>query len=162
MTIRLQKIARSNCFSTIAAVIFQTIVSNQRLNSSDATFDFWLIAISMSVSECLAIVTACVPYLKPFMDSLESGMIDIAAPRVPPGTSGQFSNDRKSPTSPSHKFARVKNRLELDSITGSDSTATTAIVTTLGSRDGVEWELESNSSRTHIIKQVRTWGVRTS
>lgn len=43
--------------------------------TGDATFDMWRVHIAMSVAQTLDILTACVPFLKPFIDGLESGMI---------------------------------------------------------------------------------------
>lgn len=43
--------------------------------TGDATFDLWRVHIAMSLAQTLDIVTACVPFLKPFVDGLESGMI---------------------------------------------------------------------------------------
>lgn len=42
---------------------------------SDVPFDTWLVHIAMSLAQTLDVVTACVPFMKPVVDGLESGMI---------------------------------------------------------------------------------------
>lgn len=147
------------------------VVSNQRTHSPDATFDFWLIAVSMSLSQCLAIVTACIPYLKPFLDGLESGMIrsdllrrgDVTASQAAKyGYGSHFSKERKSPHSSANKSVLHNNQLELDSINTNGPRTTVASVMASGNQDGVEWDAGSHSSRTQIIRQVKTWGVMSS
>ena len=41
----------------------------------DPSFDAWPVAICNQIAQCLSILTACTFYLKPFIDSLESGFI---------------------------------------------------------------------------------------
>lgn len=41
--------------------------------TSNPTFDHWPTWICTQLVQALAIITTCIPYLKPFMDSLESG-----------------------------------------------------------------------------------------
>lgn len=41
--------------------------------TSDPTFDLWPLWVCTQLVQALAIITTCIPYLKPFMDSLESG-----------------------------------------------------------------------------------------
>lgn len=154
------------------SVVSQIVVSTQRLNSSDATFDFWASGILMSVSACLAIVTACVPYLKPFMDGLESGMIrsdhllcraGVAASKsAASGYSSHLSKDRKSPQKSANKSLHREEQLELDSISRSAPSTTLASVTASGKREGIEWDAESHSSETQFFKQVKTWTVMSS
>lgn len=45
--------------------------------SADFSFSTWQAAISIQLVQCLAIVTVCIPNLKPFLDSLESGQIRV-------------------------------------------------------------------------------------
>ncbi|TVY16638.1 hypothetical protein LARI1_G003867, partial [Lachnellula arida] len=165
-----RKIVVLGCFAsrvlTVAAVIFQMIATNQQINSSDATFDYSIVAISMSISGCLAIVTACIPYLKPFMDGLESGMIrsddlhrrhgDVSASRV--SKYGHGSHYR-SPHSLGVNSIHSTNQLELNSINKNGPSTTIASAKALPRQDEIEWDAESHNSRTQIIKQVKTWTV---
>lgn len=45
--------------------------------SADRTFTTWTVVICSQFIQALSIITACVPYLKPFFSSLETGMIRI-------------------------------------------------------------------------------------
>ncbi|RDL36097.1 Uncharacterized protein BP5553_06709 [Venustampulla echinocandica] len=171
-----RKVMIVSCFgtrvATIAAVVCQMVATNKSINSPDASFDIWLIQIAMAIAQCLGIVTACVPYLKPFMDALESGMIrsddlfrrgDMGGSR----TNGYgYSRDRKSPLHSSNSKSVLK------SSTSSHITPTTHELgpmkqpetinsITVGNQRGHQrdWEAGSDSSRTKIITQTRSWLV---
>ena len=68
---------RMICFSVIAAVTAQLVYLNQIRPLGDPSFDLWPIVVCAQVAQCLSIVTACTIYLKPFIDSLESGFINL-------------------------------------------------------------------------------------
>lgn len=59
----------------VVAVILQLFYLNRAGDSKDPTFDYWQHSICTQSVQCLALVTACIPYLKPFLDSLESGFL---------------------------------------------------------------------------------------
>ena len=42
---------------------------------TDLTFDLWPPTICMEIVQCVSLTTACIPYLQPFLLSLESGML---------------------------------------------------------------------------------------
>ena len=46
-------------------------------DSEDLTFDMWRATICTQVVQCLSILTTCIVYLKPFLDSLETGFIQV-------------------------------------------------------------------------------------
>ncbi|KAL9611263.1 MAG: hypothetical protein Q9167_004089 [Letrouitia subvulpina] len=48
---------------------------NQSWRSDDPPFNHWPLVVATQAVQALSIITACVPYLKPFFESLESGMI---------------------------------------------------------------------------------------
>ncbi|MCJ1310489.1 Eukaryotic translation initiation factor 2A [Agyrium rufum] len=51
--------------------------NNANANTNDVTYPPWRAQLSAQFVQCLAIVTTCMVYLKPFMDSLESGFIRV-------------------------------------------------------------------------------------
>ena len=55
--------------------MIQLIYLNQTSNSADPNYDAWSVVICTQFVQAFSIVAACVPYLKPFFLSLESGMI---------------------------------------------------------------------------------------
>lgn len=46
------------------------------MDSNDHTFGMWSPTIILQVIQCMSIVTTCMPTLKPFLDSLESGQMN--------------------------------------------------------------------------------------
>ncbi|KAG9233487.1 hypothetical protein BJ875DRAFT_485081 [Amylocarpus encephaloides] len=179
-----RKVVVVGCFATraftIGAVIFQMVVLNSTKNSPDASYDQWLVQIAMALAQTLAIVTACVPYLKPFMDGLESGMIrsdDLLRRTEAPGTKGgayAYGQERKSPTMGSTIGKSVKRSTSRLSKISAPMRPTphemgpikNATINTISvgrnPHDDHEWEASSDSSQTKIIKQTRSWGVVSS
>ncbi|KAL8897668.1 MAG: hypothetical protein Q9207_007098 [Kuettlingeria erythrocarpa] len=68
-----------SCFGTrltvVAAVVAQLAFFNSAFRSEQAIFDLWSEIICTEVVETLSVMTACVPHLKRFFDSIESGML---------------------------------------------------------------------------------------
>ena len=72
--------------SVIAAVICQIIFLNRIKPSSDLTFQIWPVTLCVQLVQCLSILATCLVYLRPFLDSLETGFIqvgDLKRQRVP-------------------------------------------------------------------------------
>lgn len=62
--------------SVIAATIVQIcFLQSKAASSQDLTFDLWTVVLVTEVVQSLSIIAACIPYLKPFMGALETGMI---------------------------------------------------------------------------------------
>lgn len=61
--------------SVVVGVVAQLVYFNSATRSNDIPFNLWSEIICCQVVESLSIITACVPYLKPFFDSFETGMI---------------------------------------------------------------------------------------
>ncbi|KAL9118548.1 MAG: hypothetical protein Q9187_004904 [Circinaria calcarea] len=172
-----KKVVVFACFAirivVIAAVAAQLAFFNRATSSNDPTFTIWPMVICAQLVQSLSIVTACIPYLKPFLQSLESGMIrsDDLRRRGMNGTPqygtahSQRSVDHTQSKS-SSKPARIlqEKSLELNQISrgyvppfkGQNSTT----VTTAG-KDGHEWDADSQTSQSKIIKQTTTWQVDT-
>ena len=55
----------------------QLVYFNRLGEQSDPLHDTWRVEICIQVTQCMSIVTACTVYLKPFLDALESGFIQI-------------------------------------------------------------------------------------
>ena len=80
-----RKIVIARCFVAAALVtpaIVTSLVYINRASSGgsdhrDPNFDSWPVVFANQVVQNLEIVTACIPYLKPFLESLESEMIPI-------------------------------------------------------------------------------------
>lgn len=150
---------------TVAAVSWQIQASQQLPNHADATFLYWPFVLSMALAQSLGITTACVPYLKPLMDSVESGMIrnddirrrgkDLQSSsgydQNQPGSSAT-SSQPKSPLAAGHELQNLRN----------EDTRATVSITVGGTESGRDWESASHSSQAQLIKQVKTWGITNS
>ncbi|KAK6602664.1 hypothetical protein H4I95_06601 [Botrytis cinerea] len=78
-TSRLRRLAIMVIFGIRICVIAATGLQIYYLNkpSKDLAFDPWPEAIITQIVLCLSILTACLPYMKLFLNSLESGMIRV-------------------------------------------------------------------------------------
>ena len=63
--------------SVIAAVICQIVFLNRIKSSSDLTFQIWPVTLCAQLVQCLSIFATCLVYLRPFLDSLETGFIQV-------------------------------------------------------------------------------------
>ncbi|KAF4626959.1 hypothetical protein G7Y89_g11197 [Cudoniella acicularis] len=76
---RMQKVALACCFGfrifVVGALIAQAFYYSKASKSSDFIFHAWKPTIAGEVVLCLAYVAPCVPYLRPFLESLDSGML---------------------------------------------------------------------------------------
>ncbi|KAI2462938.1 hypothetical protein F4781DRAFT_418334 [Annulohypoxylon bovei var. microspora] len=61
----------------IAAAIAQLVISWNAYPDPNVTQSMWLPILLNQVVLCVSIVTACLPYLKPFMQSLQSGIVRV-------------------------------------------------------------------------------------
>ncbi|ESZ91436.1 hypothetical protein SBOR_8159 [Sclerotinia borealis F-4128] len=153
----------------IVAVVFQLIYYNKTI--VNPVFDLWPAAISTQIAQCLSIVTACFPYLKPFLSSLESGMMRADDLRRRGGTEnddyngyyvhksgdssglgGKGSKIRKM-VSDSLESRKTVETFRLSNLIPGDAT------TTVGTGEAYEWDGQSHTSQSQIIKETRTWNV---
>ncbi|CAD6581439.1 MAG: hypothetical protein ASARMPREDX12_000463 [Alectoria sarmentosa] len=67
------------CFAVrmfvVGAIVCELVFRNRNARSEDQTFAAWPVVICSQFVHTLSIITACIPYLKPFFSSLETGMI---------------------------------------------------------------------------------------
>ncbi|KAB8264300.1 hypothetical protein BDV32DRAFT_135249 [Aspergillus pseudonomiae] len=140
----------------IAAIIGQLIYINKTITSKDPTFDTWAATISTQLVQCLSVVTACSPQFKPFMDSLRStGM------RIDGLTSYHMASTKRHGLSSLryHSTFHGSETHELTPVRPVKDTYETTITASGAISDG---DAESQSSETHIIREVRTFAVTES
>ncbi|KAK3172404.1 hypothetical protein OEA41_005725 [Lepraria neglecta] len=74
-----RKFSIACCFGTrtlvIASAIAQLAYLHRASGTADFTYRLWPVVLCNQLVQNIGIVTACVPYIKPFLESLESGMI---------------------------------------------------------------------------------------
>ncbi|KAL8725749.1 MAG: hypothetical protein Q9166_007149 [cf. Caloplaca sp. 2 TL-2023] len=97
--------------TVVVAVIAQLAYFNSANSSDDVPYHLWTEIVCTQVVQSLSIITACVPYLKPFFDSLESGMIRSDDLRWCRGPDHVYtpSRSRHSPAMPSSRIVRSPN-----------------------------------------------------
>lgn len=59
----------------IASAIAQLVFLHRKAATTDLTYRLWPVVVCNQLVQNIGIVTSCVPYIKPFFESLESGMI---------------------------------------------------------------------------------------
>ncbi|KAI0469301.1 hypothetical protein F4859DRAFT_505579 [Xylaria cf. heliscus] len=93
-----KKIAVLSIFFTrllaVGAAVAQLVVFLRLFSRSDPTYTLWVPIILNQVTLAISTITACAPYLRPFMESLESGTVRVESPR---GSVDGFSYDRSGP-----------------------------------------------------------------
>lgn len=163
--------ATADKFSVVPAIACQIYYSNMSLNSTDPTFVMWQAVVAMQIVQCLSIVTACVPYLKPFMVSLESGQMraDDLRRRGKTGVSGYGGSG--SNRSGGNNGTPVQNPVDAMASAGSyqsklhelvelpKAKRSSVTVTSSMKEPSTNWDGQSHTSQTVLIQQTRTWDV---
>lgn len=150
----------------------------------DFTFEGWPAALCALIEASISIIAACVPYLKPFLESLESGMMNKDKFRRE-GLTELYAHADSRATVPreakevsqGNARARLEEYLELDSVTNEDDrdnavysghgVPSRSIDAGPGSHDLIMeptcgWESESQTSRTKIIEKMSTLTLTTA
>ncbi|KAE8375723.1 hypothetical protein BDV26DRAFT_283200 [Aspergillus bertholletiae] len=140
----------------IAAIIGQLLYFNKTIDSNDPTFDTWSATVSTQVVQCLSVVTACSPQFKPFMDSLRSSGM-----RIDGLTSYNLASTKRHGLSSLryHSTFHGSEVHELTPVRPIKGTYETNVTASGAISDG---DAESQSSQTHIIREVRTFTVTDS
>ncbi|CAM1509635.1 Fc.00g033740.m01.CDS01 [Cosmosporella sp. VM-42] len=161
------------------AIILQIYYSNKAFASQDSTFSIWEAAIAMELVQCLAIFTVCVPNLKPFLDSVESGQIRIddlrrqgksssnGYPSNRPGYAG-YKSPQSSALASGSRAIRSVNGLDTTDSQGSNvhemvdfsKSKGRGVSKKITEEQGAAWDGQSHkshSSQTILIHQ--TWQV---
>ena len=138
----------------------------------DPTFDLWLPTLAVQVIQNLSIITACIPYLKPFLESLETGMLgsnDHHRHRL----SATYRNTDETVTSTesvslrhslakilrgSPKVSKTSTAISLQIAAGSPQQSVT-VWAGHSNNDVSPWDAASQGSQAKIIRQTRTWTV---
>jgi hypothetical protein len=145
----------------VAAIVWQAIRFNFSDTPAGPTSMNWLTTIAIMLVENLSIITACVPYLKPFLESLESGLIrndDLRRRGEITGAGGfaTYGSGKRSQLSmkDSEAPAQDTTAVELTQI-GKDPSARTVASVIVGARISGD----SQGSRVKMITQTKTWVV---
>ncbi|KAK0510420.1 hypothetical protein JMJ35_006852 [Cladonia borealis] len=169
----------------IASAVAQLVCLQRTSGSEDLTYRVWPAVMCNQLVQNLGIITACVPYIKPFLESLESGMIrtdDLRRRGVTAayGYKSSRSDDSRHPgsatasSSPSYKLRHLLSRDVIKNVSTAKSPASAidgnAIdeagqnsTTVLGGVREPDLRPESDAgsqeSSSRIIKQTTTWEI---
>ncbi|CAG8271582.1 unnamed protein product [Penicillium olsonii] len=135
----------------IIAIICQLANGSQTLSSSDPTFDTWKTAISTQMAQALSIVTACSPQFKPVLDNLRSSGMSLEL-----SSSNGYGSKHKTYGASTFKASRrTHDRSETHELVTMPSEGINQTMVTSARED----DSESQSSRSNIIVETRTWTV---
>lgn len=140
----------------------------------------WKPTLAMQVVQSLSIVTACIPVLKPFLDSLESGQLraDDLRRKQKIGPNG-YNSDRAAQygyKSGSGQNSRGQNSKRLGSVEAltsalsgrgqeheladlSKPSVLTTATATATHEQNTSWDGQSRTSQKGLIQQTKTWEV---
>ena len=144
----------------MVGLISQLYFSNHRSSSYDPAFTAWKTVLSMNITQNTSIITACIPCLKPLLESLETGMMrsnDFQhRQRHYRHLDGNYNSYKLSDTSSNRKSGAppLHGQKDIDS-QAPPSTGSAVKV----SSHTPEWEDEQQGYPIHAIKATRTWTV---
>ncbi|CAH0051614.1 unnamed protein product [Clonostachys solani] len=90
-------------YSIIPPIVSHMYYFKRIADSPNPLFDVWQPTVIVQVIQCLSIMATCIPYLKPFMDSLNSGQMAAGDYR---GTRSKGSNSRSQSGYASARMSR--------------------------------------------------------
>ena len=88
-------------YSVVISLIIQLVYTIGALTSGDPTFNIWRAIIPQQAAQTLSIITASTIYLKPFVDSLQSGFWQAGDMRRRQDSRFGFEADHSTGKSPS-------------------------------------------------------------
>ncbi|KAL9599547.1 MAG: hypothetical protein Q9219_003791 [cf. Caloplaca sp. 3 TL-2023] len=151
-------------FQVFAGVVVQLIYVNRAKGSTDITFATWPVVLSAEIVQSFSIITACVPCLKPLLESLESGMLrsDDLRRRGLGGVYG-YNSQPLSELSSSKSGGKKEKSSQFLSSTSSTrhfkQLPNVSTVVSVNRNEERERDSDSQKSSSRIIKYTRTWAV---
>lgn len=143
-------------------------LNSRYAGSSDPTFDLWLVVLITEIVQSLSLITACIPYLKPFLQALETGMIRANGGAQIHGYGpgyGSGSSKRFKPLSSKGNRGQL-NGVRMNSLgyaPGEGQFGTNLpngqTVTVTSKRRAGDSDGDSQSSESKIIKKTVGWSV---
>ncbi|KAM5369637.1 hypothetical protein ACJZ2D_008896 [Fusarium nematophilum] len=163
--------------SVVPPIICHMYYYSRVVDSRNPMFDMWPTTIIRQVIQCLSIMATCIPYLKPFLDSLESGQMatgDLRA-TISKGSnsrsrshngfiSSQKSRPRegtsrglKSVSTMASNASHRRQNYEMMDMDKPRDRGYRATVTTASEQPGGLWDGQSHTSQTVLVEQ--SWQV---
>ncbi|KAH7189923.1 hypothetical protein DER44DRAFT_844905 [Fusarium oxysporum] len=132
------------------AIICHIYYFRKATELNNPLFDMWAPTVIVQVIQCMSIMVTCVPFLKPFMDSLESGQMNAAIQR---------HGLRGITTLASNASYRRQNyeMVDADNWGAKKDKGTTATATAVTTEPSRPWDGQSHTSQSVLVHQ--TWQV---
>ena len=142
----------------MAAIIAQLVVVYHSRESTDP-FLSWPFAVTTSLAQSLGVISACVPYLRPFLASLDSGMIGNDDMRRR-GQSGEDSSQSRLLKDTLLSANAQKGDTKDDKISGGkDKGAFDAVFSNCGNEINIVAEGTTGRERSDKESQFSTAGI---
>ena len=138
------------------------IYNNQAKDATDVTFDTWPAVISMEAVQSVSVITACIPCLKPFLESLESGMLRVDdLRRRGMGDAYGYGSHNLTDLSSSRAGGKEKPQFSSNSSRTKHFKALPNVSTVISATKNEDRERDGDSQKSsaRIIKYTRTWSV---
>ena len=175
------------CSRAMVTAVIRIVYLRKASYGRDFTFEAWPAALCALIEETISIVAACIPYLKPFLESLESGMMNRDKFRRE-GLTELYTHADSKATMPReakeisqrNTRANLEEYLELDSVTNENDrddgvysghsghdVPSRSVEAGPGRHDLVieptcGWESESQTSETKIMGKMTTLRLTTT
>jgi len=147
-------------YRVIIMTVIQIFLLNKASTSHSPTIDLWPFVIGTQIVQCISFVTACIPYLKPFLKSLESGLFRVDDQHGFGTTLSSHKQVGLSSTGKTSFSVKTENTpaptLELDTFRSTQLHYTASTATQDGSHG---WDQQSQTSQSRMIKETRGWAV---
>ena len=153
----------------MAATVTLIYYTHTRISGSkNLTFDLWQVVLWTEIVQALSLITACIPYLKPFLEALETGMIRADGGATTRKGLGDYSSSQGSRGYQKHSSSDIGKKrrsrdppsqnddsIALGSFHPGDMKTQTATISAKGR--GLESDADSQSSQSKIIKKQIDW-----
>ena len=145
--------------SVVGGILTQMVFANRLSGTTDISFDLWPTVLCTQTVLTFNLVTASIPYLRPFLESLESGMLrsdDLRRRGLDDSYGSSMSGSRKRSIftlKGSDPVGNVVPAIALRPLNGTKHTATVETEPWRGD------DVQSTSSQTRIINHTTTWEV---
>ena len=151
----------SSSYSAIAASACKLVFWGEAQNLQKPARDPWTVILCTQIVQCLSLTSACFLYLKPFLESVESGFMRADDIRR------RGTDDYYMHTSGGSSTMRSAFSIRKHTNTGSQSIGLGAMpsphnTTTITANESADMDAESQHSRAQIIKETRTFAVKDS
>lgn len=129
----------------ILAIIQELYYRNTLPKNDDGTLPTWKITICVQTVQCFAILAACAPQIKPFLECLQSTGLKIYHVSGPQTAHGEYSLSHVGSVKNDHKLYC------------STQCANETVIT--AAHGGRAWDAQSQSSQSRMIYETKTWVV---